>query len=138
MNYSIPALTLLLTSVMVGCGSETDSNAVHISVPVLQSAQCIGTWHCETVHSATGEPLIIQWQPRADGTCTYTFLHDGQPISTQQSTWQLSKGKLYETLENGVQAEGYLEFVDADAFRLTIIDNGVPASSGEVRIYRRV
>jgi hypothetical protein len=149
MRHALHLLILIVTiGFTVGCGgsdsdrestSPTNSPSPSSStVTTPPSTQCVGTWQCSEEYLDTGIDITITWHTRPDGTCTYTFTLPDGTSETKNSSWRFSDGVLYETLADGSKAKARIEFSGTSKMKLTIIDNGVPASSGKVRNYKRL
>lgn len=103
----------------------------------LLSAQVslIGTWKTHLVN-ADGSACNISWTLKANGSASYLITANNQQYSIT-SSWSLNDGILTELNEYGQRAKGYVELVNANKLKITIIDNGVPQERGQVRYYTR-
>jgi hypothetical protein len=106
--------------------------------PVTQSPswRLVGVWRADL--SAGGRPIELTYTFNADGTCKFVAKDRQGRRATGQGTWQYSEGMLYQTFANGASGKGSIEWIDDDTFEVTIIDNGVPADSGQKRRYYRL
>lgn len=105
----------------------------------LLSAQntLIGTWKTHLVN-ANGSAYDISWTLKADGSAYYLIkANDGQQHSIV-SSWSLNNRVLTELNEYGQQSKGYIELINADRLKVTIIENGVLQDRGKVRYYTRL
>jgi hypothetical protein len=106
--------------------------------PATQSPswRLVGTWRANL--SAGGRPVELTYTFNADGTCKFVAKDRQGRRATGQGTWQYSNGMLYQTFANGASGKGSIQWLDDDTFEVTIIDNGVPADSGQKRRYHRL
>jgi serine/threonine-protein kinase len=88
--------------------------------------------------SAGGRPVEVTNTFNADGTSKFVVKDRQGRRAASQGTWQYSEGMLYQTFANGASGKGSIEWIDDDTFEVTIIDNGVPADSGQKRRYHRL
>ena len=105
-------------------------------VPQSPSWRLVGVWRANL--SAGGKSIEITYTFKADGTSKFIARDRQGRRATGQGTWQYSEGTLYQTFGNGASGKGSIEWIDDDTFEVTIIDNGVPAESGQKRRYHRV
>lgn len=97
----------------------------------------IGTWKTHLVN-ADGSTYDVSWTLKVDGSAYYLIkVNNGQQYSIT-SSWSLYNGILTELNEYGQQAKGYVELLNSNKLKVTIIDNGVPQERGQVRYYTRL
>jgi hypothetical protein len=118
--------------------SNGEKDATPPSPPVTQSPswRLVGVWRAKL--SAGGRPIEVTYTFNADGTSKFVAKDRQGRRATGQGTWQYSEGMLYQTFANGATGKGSIEWLDDDTFEVTIIDNGVPADSGQKRRYHRL
>jgi len=127
-----------------GTGEATPSNTGRKkedgipTPPVTQSPswRLVGRWRANV--SAGGGSVEVTYTFNADGTSKFLARDRHGRRGTGQGTWQYSEGLLYQTFANGASGKGSIEWIDDDTFEVTIIDNGVPAESGQKRRYHRL
>ncbi len=117
-------------------GSEEKDDPAPTPVPQSPSWRLVGVWRANL--SAGGKRIEITYTFNADGTSKFVARDRQGRRATGQGTWQYSEGTLYQTFGNGATGKGSIEWIDEDTFEVTIIDNGVPAESGQKRRYHRV
>ena len=107
---------------------------------VLNRAYFIGVW--ETRNQELGRDVKVIWTVRGDHSLDYDFVVDGVSGRGSTGTWDFRDGVLIENWRrpDGTTGTGRasIEKIDANTFRLTVIDNGDPQYRGVVRIYRRL
>lgn len=117
---------------------EKEDNPPPTPTPTPQSPswRLVGVWRANL--SAGGQNIEITYTFNADGTSKFIAKDRRGRRATGQGTWQYSEGMLYQTFGNGASGKGSIEWIDDDTFEVTIIDNGVPAESGQKRRYHRL
>lgn len=123
-------LALLIGVTISGCDREPSSAAVQPTAP-----QLVGTWKCSTYER--GMQFDVIWYVRPDGTDTYTFTA-GDRSQEMNGSWKYSAGTLSERVADGTLCKSTIEWLDANKFILTIIDNGIPSEAGVQRHYSRL
>ncbi len=120
-----------------GGGRETPTPSPS-PTPVTRSPswRLVGVWRADL--SAGGRPVEVTYTFNADGTSKFVAKNRQGRRATGRGTWQYSDGMLYQTFGNGASGKGSIEWLDDDTFEVTIIDNGVPADSGQKRRYYRL
>ena len=117
-------------------GSEEKDDPTPPPVAQSPSWRLVGVWQANL--SAGGNNIEITYTFNADGTSKFIAKDRQGRRATGQGTWQYSEGMLYQTFANGASGKGSIEWIDDDTFEVTIIDNGVPAESGQKRRYHRL
>ncbi len=117
-------------------GSDGGGAPTPSPVPQSPSWRLVGVWRANI--SAEGGSIQVTYTFNADGTSKFVARDRRGRRATGQGTWQYSEGMLYQTFANGANGKGSVEWLDDDTFEVTIIDNGVPADSGQKRRYHRL
>lgn len=99
------------------------------------SAKLVGQW--ETTFTEGSDQVDLIWSMQADGSENYQISILGRGTSQSFGVWQYSDGVIYERLSDGSTARGAVRWIDNDHFELTVLDNGIPAETGQKRYYSR-
>lgn len=106
----------------------------------IDAAFLVGAWETRNVEHGRDVRIIFTVWP--DGRLLYHFDLGAGLIKGSTGTWKLTGDTLFEDWQrpDGSRGagRGKIEKIDAETLHLTIIDNGDPAYSGLVRIYRRL
>lgn len=138
---------LLAFGVIVGLllpipGEARRSDGPRLAQTTLPHAFFIGAWEAQLTEFDRNFRII--WTLWENGRLAYHFgdLPDGPLVRGSSGSWRVTGDELHEVWErpDGTRGagRGKVERIDENTLRLTIIDNGIPAYTGLVRIYRRI
>jgi len=109
------------------------ADAVSIEIPLSRDF-LVGTWKTESFEF--GLYTKILWTINSDGT-EYYYYYVEDNLQIIKGIWQYSDGIVYENSSTGLSGKGLVKRVNNNEFKLTIIDNDIPAYRSMKRKYVR-